>query len=177
MWLFNTAMSLLFLGSVIFHYKKNDWIDQSSIAENIDNNLLTFLLLLNTLVLAVSVIKIRKRIQSLHNAFPNEKFIAIHVINSIIYTVLYFVLGIMIILQNAKLQENSEDGPTPELELELLKIFYFYELIYMIMLVFQIYMDCFLLYLILRFTNSSTRGTEQDEVLGRQVPSILFIQN
>ena len=47
----------------------------------------------------------------------------------------------------------------------------------MIMLVFQIYMDCFLLYLILRFTNSNTRGTEQDEVLGRQVPSILFIQN
>ena len=47
----------------------------------------------------------------------------------------------------------------------------------MIMLVFQIYMDCFLLYLILRFTNSNTRGTEQDKVLGRQVPSILFIQN
>ena len=177
MLLFNTVMSLLFLGSVIFHYKKNDWIDQGNVAENIDNNLLTFLLLLNTLVLAVSVIKIRRRIQCLHNAFPNEKFIAVHVINSIIYTVLYFVLGIMIILQNAKLQENSEDGPTPELELELIKIFYFYELIYMIMLVFQIYMDCFLLYLILRFTNSNTRGTEQDEVLGRQVPSILFIQN
>ena len=59
----------------------------------------------------------------------------------------------------------------------MLKIFYCYELIYIIIMLFTIYMDLFLLYLILRFTKRSQKGTERDSVLGREVPSILFIQN
>ena len=98
MLLFNTTMTLLLLALVIFDYKKYDWIKRQNTADNLDENLHTMILLLNTLVLAFSVIKIRRRIKCLHNAFPNEKFIAIHVINSLIYTLLYFILGIMLIV-------------------------------------------------------------------------------
>ena len=38
-------------------------------------------------------------------------------------------------------------------------------------------MDIFLLYVISRFTNPDTKEIEQDTLLQRQVPSILFIQN
>ena len=98
MFLFNTGMILLLLFIAIFNYKKFDWIKNQTIAENVDNNLLTSILLLNALILAYSVIKIRRMIKRLHNAFPNECFIAVHVINSFIYAVLYFILGIMIIV-------------------------------------------------------------------------------
>ena len=161
MFLFNTCMILLLLLVAIFNFKKFDWIENETIAENIDNNLLTTILLLNALILAYSVIKIRRMIKRLHNAFPNECFIAVHVINSFIYAVLYLILGIMLIIQNDKLEEISEyEQPPPELSLQLLKIFFYYELVYMMTLVFQIYMDGFLLYLILRFTNTNARGIE-----------------
>ena len=161
MFLFNTCMILLLLLVAIFNFKKFDWIENETIAENIDNNLLTTILLLNALILAYSVIKIRRMIKRLHNAFPNESFIAVHVINSFIYAVLYLILGIMLIIQNDKLEEISEyELPPPELSLQLLKIFFYYELVYMMTLVFQIYMDGFLLYLILRFTNTNARGIE-----------------
>ena len=137
------------------------------------------MLLLNAIVLTYSVIRIRRRINRLPNAFPNENLIAVHVLNSFIYTLLQLIVCIIMVIQNAKLNDKElyQDGPPKELILALFKIFYTYDLVYIVTLIFQLYMDCFLLYLILRFTNANARDTEKDQLLGRQVPSILCIQN
>ena len=45
------------------------------------------------------------------------------------------------------------------------------------MFTFQTYVDMFLLYLILRFTKPGVCNDQQDKVLGRQVPPILYVQN
>ena len=85
---FNTAMMLLLLFVVIFDYKKYQWVDKPENAEDIDQSLITLVLLLNAIVLTYSVIRIRRRINRLPNAFPNENLIAVHVLNSFIYTLL-----------------------------------------------------------------------------------------
>ena len=73
------------------------------------------------------------------------------------------------VIQNTKLNDKEEypDGPPKELILTLFKIFYTYDLVYIVTLIFQLHMDCFLLYLILRFTNANARDTEKDQLLGR----------
>ena len=45
------------------------------------------------------------------------------------------------------------------------------------MFTFQTYVDMFLLYLILRFTKPGVCDYQQDKVLGREVPPILYVQN
>ena len=162
-------MMLLLLFVVVFDYKKYKWVDKPENAEDIDQSLITLVLLLNAIVLTYSVIRIRRRINRLPNAFPNENLIAVHVLNSFIYTLLQLIVCIIMVLQNTKLNEKElyPDGPPKELILALFKIFYTYDLVYIITLIFQLYMDCFLLYLILRFTNANARDTEKDQLLGR----------
>ena len=45
------------------------------------------------------------------------------------------------------------------------------------MFTFQTVQDMFLLYLILRFTKPGVFNYQQDKVLGREVPPILYVQN
>ena len=59
----------------------------------------------------------------------------------------------------------------------MIKTFFFYDFIFIIITVFSTYMDLFLLYLVIRFTKASLQTTGKDLVLQRDVPSILFIQN
>ena len=51
------------------------------------------ILVINVVLLAYAVFRIRLTIKSLSSAFPNESFVRIHLINSFIYTVLYLILG------------------------------------------------------------------------------------
>ena len=67
--------------------------------------------------------------------------------------------------------------PDPQLNLKVAKIFFYYDLVYMVIILFSIYMDLFLLYLVFRFTRNFQITTGRDSVLERDVPSILFIQN
>ena len=120
MLIFNTAMTLLLLAITIFDYKKFQWMSDHNVAQDIDQSLTTLLLLLNTLILTYSVIKIRRRINLLPNTFPNENLIAIHVINSFVYTILQFVVFIVLIIQNYRLDEKAQYEVLPkELQLKL----------------------------------------------------------
>ena len=96
------------------------------------------MLLLNAIVLTYSVIRIRRRINRLPNAFPNENLIAVHVLNSFIYTLLQLIVCIIMVIQNAKLNDKElyPDGPPKELILALFKIFYTYDLVYIVTLIF-----------------------------------------
>ena len=51
------------------------------------------------------------------------------------------------------------------------------ELCLVILLVFGIYMDLFLLYLIFRFTKRGQKSTGRDKVLNKEVPCLLLVQN
>ena len=107
MLILNTVMTLLLLAVTIFDYKKFEWMNEPDVAQDIDQSLTTLLLLLNTLILTYSVIKIRRRINLLPNTFPNENLIAIHVINSFVYTILQFVVFVVLIIQSYRLNEKE----------------------------------------------------------------------
>ena len=164
--IYNTVMTLMIGALSIFDYNKKDWIGDEDNAQIYERAFYFGLLLLNTLILTWSVVVIRQMLRSLHNAFPNEKFIGIHVLNSCIYTFLFFVLTIVLILRSKK-QIIVDCCYSIEIADEFEKILFFYQVIYIILLAFQLYMDIFLLYVISRFTKLTDRGTEQDEVLCR----------
>ena len=87
------------------------------------------------MILACSAVKIRSLLKSLHNAFPNEKFIGIHVFNSVLYTFLFFVLTILMITQNriSNSLKNHYDEDTALLNFKLL---FFYNVVYIVLLAF-----------------------------------------
>ena len=95
---YNVIMTLLIAGQSVFNLKCFDWIDSEKLAENISENLYEAILLLNAIILAYSVVRIRRAIKSLHNAFPNESFMRVHLANSFVYAILYMILGIAAIV-------------------------------------------------------------------------------
>ena len=95
-------MTLMIGALSIFDFNKTNWIHDEADAQIYERAFYFGLLLLNTLILTWSVVVIRQMLRSLHNAFPNEKFIGIHVINSCIYTFLFFILTIVLILRFRK---------------------------------------------------------------------------
>ena len=94
-WVCNSFMTLLIALIVAYDFLKFDWMSDHAEADTISRFLYSGLMLFNTLILTFSVIKIRQMLNSLHNAFPNEYLIGIHVINSAIYTLLFF--GVLIL--------------------------------------------------------------------------------
>ena len=72
--------------------------DNFYLAEIISDFFYNAVLLFNAFILACSAVRIRKTIKSLHNVFPNEGFIKVHVANSILYTILYTVYIITVLV-------------------------------------------------------------------------------
>ena len=95
---YNGIMTLLLAGYSIYQLGSIRWIDSERLATNIAEIIFETILLINAVILVYSVILIRKAIKSLHNAFPNEIFIRVHLINSFIYVILYAILSIMTIV-------------------------------------------------------------------------------
>ena len=118
------------------------------------------ILLINVSVLAYSVVRIRNIVKSMHNAFPNEALVRVHLINSFIYTLLWLILTLMSVLG-----ATTKDSVS---ELTFDKLIFYQTTFYCIYDVFSLYMDCFLMYLIWRFTKQAPTA------IGR-MPFILFI--
>ena len=134
MMIYNALMILMIAASSLFDYMKYQWFNRD---EAISYNKLIFftLILLSTLVLAWSVFVIRHTIRSLTNAFPNEKLIRVHIVNSCIYSFLFLILTSLLIVKTLKQVEVNNDY-TVYKAIQLNKIIFFYEIIYTIMLVF-----------------------------------------
>ena len=132
--IYNALMILMIAASSLFDYMKYQWFNRD---EAISYNKLIFftLILLSTLVLAWSVFVIRHTIRSLTNAFPNEKLIRVHIVNSCIYSFLFLILTSLLIVKTLKQVEVNNDY-TVYKAIQLNKIIFFYEIIYTIMLVF-----------------------------------------
>ena len=142
-------MMTLLIASLSFSYK-GAWLSDQFLIHEIA--IYSSLMLLNTLILAWSVLKIRKTIQSIKNAFPNEKLIRIHVINCCLSQLTFFLLLLFFVW--------AEAGKN-------FMIYFFNVLVSIIAFAFQLYMDMFLLYVIQRFTRPEIRKSETDKVLGR----------
>lgn len=88
-------MFLVIIGCVVLLYSAKSLAEKN----NMDPGLFLFFLkilvglisLLNVLVLGYAVIKIRSVVKSLNNSFPNEKFIKLHLINVLTYTMLLVI--------------------------------------------------------------------------------------
>ena len=91
---YNVAMAFLIAGYSVFNLKSFDWINNHKLCTNINEILYETILLLNAVILAFSVVRIRSIIKQVHSAFPNENFIRVHLANSFAYAILYFILGI-----------------------------------------------------------------------------------
>ena len=155
MLIYNSIMIFLIATLSVCSYQiyKQDFQSSSMQAKVINTAFYSSIILVNALVLARSVLVIRKTLQSLHNAFPNEKLIKIHVVNSCVTSITFFLSTFLLMLE-AKERQND-------------KIKFFNQLAYVIALAFQLYMDMFLLYVIQRFTRLGVRKNEKDKVLGR----------
>ena len=150
--------------------------DNFYLAEIISDFFYNAVLLFNAFILACSAVRIRKTIKSLHNVFPNEGFIKVHVANSILYTILYtvYIITVLVLFKIADADDIPDDNKSKK-RLRLLKAEFFSNMSYIVVDVFTFYMDLFLLYLILRFTKGSKKESGKDKMLEKKVPSILYI--
>ena len=99
-----------------------------------------------------------------------------HLANTFVYAVLYLTFGFISIADSeTELDFASKEMPESKDFLTLMKMRFFYDLIFILICVFSIYMDLFLLYLVYRFTKVSLQTKNRDLVLEKDVPSILFI--
>ena len=90
-------MTLFIAAYLLFDNFGYAWIHASPrLLDNIASMTYESILLLNAFLLAYAAYRIRRTLKSLHNAFLNENFIRVHLLNSIIYAVLYLVLGIVV---------------------------------------------------------------------------------
>ena len=99
--------------------------------------------IINVTILAYSASRIRSAIKQV-NTFPNENLTRIHIVNSIIYSLLYLAYGIGL----------SPKAYNTDNELLIDKMFFSVDLIKVLLQIFSTYMDMFLLYLIMMFTKT-----------------------
>ena len=107
---------------------------------------------------------------------PNQTLIRLHIFNSVLYAILYASENTIkeISLKNLSDEDIYLDA-NKMLRVEKLE-FYFY-VFRNITVVFVMFMDVFLIFLITRFTRKNQTIMMQDTVLGREVPRIVFVNN
>ena len=152
------------------------WSDGKYFSLNIANILYNVILILNAVILAISAMRLRKTSRSLHNVFPNKGLVKLHVANSIIFTFVYMAWFIANFILFKYDKASKQDGG-PDARLKVLKAWFCASIMNILNRVFICYMDSFLLYLITRFTKISQKKLGRDNILNKDVPSILYVQN
>ena len=94
----------------------------------------------------------------MHNAFPNEALVRVHLINSFVISLLWLLITIVSIVGDEVANSIYED------------ISFYYVVLTLTYDVFSSYMDLFLIYLIFRFTKEGPTVTDE-------MPPTLFMQN
>ena len=109
MMIYNVIMTLMIMAYGIFFYWKGSWFKKSySVALTFALAFFYALMLVSTLILAWSVVAIRKMLQSLPGAFSNGKLIGIHIFNSCTNVFIVFIVAIPLILLDQTDQKNVE---------------------------------------------------------------------
>lgn len=101
---------------------------------------------LAVLMLLFACLLIRRAIKSLQTPFPNEMFIRIHLVNFIFYTLLNIAQRVLMYIISSAERKG--------LDLRAARAEYALVIVNNIQYPAGVYLDCFLLYLIYRFTSS-----------------------
>ena len=120
-------------------------------------------------VLIHSVSSIRNTIKAIEDKFPNDKLMCVHLVNFIVYTLIFLVTSTMKTICSI---ETSNNGTSYDLK----SCEYDYY-ISAIQNLFYNYMTLFLMYLIIRFSRERLNESKKDPCLGKKVPIIVYIQN
>ena len=95
---YHVAMTLFIAIYVIFNNFSFELfhVENQKLLDNITAITYESILLLNAFLLAYAAYRIRRTLKSLRNAFLNENFIRVHLVNSVVYAVLYLGLGVAV---------------------------------------------------------------------------------
>ena len=134
------------------------------------------LLVMGVAFLAYSAWLIRKTIKQHSILFPNEKLVRLHLFNSIMYAAMFLLSSFlsswnMLIITNDDFEWFSTES------IKAMEISFYYEVFTDFADFFSVYMDLFLIYLIIRFTRNDKLLLINDNLLGREVPSTVFFNN
>ena len=156
MLIYTVTMTSIIAMYWIFELNSDNWFDSQDLGANLAEFFKASILFVNAGILANCVWSIRSTIKQLHNVFPNEAFIRVHLANTFIYAALYLIFGFMSIADSEmELKFAAKEMPESSDFLNLIKMRFFYDLVYILIIIFCIYMDLFLLYLVYRFTKEA----------------------
>lgn len=122
--------------------------------KGVGNALQSALNVANAIILAYASWTIRKTIKAQSNVMPNQHLISVHITNSVIFAVLFTVESTIKEIALKALREEDLHI-TPPIMLRVEKIEFSYWVVIIITLAFTLYMDLFLIILIVRFTRES----------------------
>ena len=134
-------------------------------------NLYTAELAVIGLGLVFAVIRIRSTVKHTIFAHPNEKLVFVHAINFIVWGVLWLIQSLVYIEYDHRSDTSGED------QIEVMKINFASMIITTILTVYEVYMNIFLLYIILRFAKQSRNAEMYDGILGKKVPCLVYVMN
>ena len=100
--------------------------------------------------LILSVIQMRKMIKATKFAFPNEKFVILHLINYGLWLLLHIVQSACM-LKYLSLLKKGYEGHTVDID----KWEYVQDIVLTVSNTYKVYMNTFLLYLIVRFAKEN----------------------
>ena len=121
----------------IFELNSDNWFESEILGANLAEFFKASILLVNAGILANCVWSIRGTIKQLHNVFPNEAFIRVHLANTFIYAVLFLIFGFISIADSeTELSFAAEEMPLPSDFLNLIKMRFFYNLVYILIEIF-----------------------------------------
>ena len=124
-------------------------------------------MILVTVMLIYSVIRIHRAIKHLEHVFPNECFMVWHIWNFTLTMILILLARLTQIISIKKENDGTMDLKAYEFEKSSI-------ILAMIENVVTFYGVVFLLYVILKFSNNKN---ESDEGTEEQLPAVLFVKN
>ena len=159
---FGNFLALQFIKEYLNH---TSWFDFVTVAING----------VNAAILAYASWSIRKSILAYSDLKPNQTLVNVHVFNSIAFAFLSLT-QVWIHAWALQIEKDPDFQTSSEKRVLSAKLTYFYWLNRSVTDVFNTWMDLFLIYLLFRFTREKQKMIKE-HVLGRDVPSIVFINN
>ena len=148
----------------------NDWGLQYLIGDFI-------MFTLSSIIFLYALALIRETISQLQSAFPNEKFMAHHAVNFIVFIALSLVAFVLGTVYNGTRGPPGGPDLSPEDKLTSLRWQLASLLANNIELPFQTYFDLFVLYLIVKNTSRAQEEKKITDASGQDVPSMVFLRN
>ena len=129
-----------------------------------------------------SVSRIRNSIRNKEYIFPNEKLIVIHLVNYLISSIFSFVQTsflFIIIRKDADWYDKKiqHDPSWQEARLSSLKYHFVGLILQITQFIWDTYTTVFLIYVIYKFSAEGKSAKVHDNILGKEVSSLVFIKN